>query len=90
MLPTAIADKLTRAAVNVHCGNGVCVIRGLDPLKYSDADNLLYFLGLGCYIGDKHGVQDKKRNVICKCQTTRRPTIVTLHRLWVAICCVLC
>ncbi|KAL1877579.1 hypothetical protein VTK73DRAFT_8568 [Phialemonium thermophilum] len=62
-LPTLL-DRLERAAVHIHQGCGFCIVRGLDPAKYSVEDNLLLFLGLGSYIGDLRGVQDRKGNVI--------------------------
>ena len=57
---------MKKAALAVHLGVGVCVIRGLTPSRYSEADNLTIFLGLAHFVGDKHGLQDRKGNVICK------------------------
>ncbi len=65
-LPRSLEERLRRAAVELHQGKGLCVIRGLDPAHYRKEDNLLIFLGLANYMGEKRGEQDRKRNVICK------------------------
>ncbi len=44
----------------------MCVIRGLDPARYSSEDNLLLFLAVATYFGDKRGEQDRKHNIISK------------------------
>lgn len=63
-IPPSLETKMRKAALTIHLGVGVCVVRGLTPSRYSEADNLSVFLGLAHYIGDKHGLQDRKGNVI--------------------------
>ncbi|EFX00167.1 taurine catabolism dioxygenase family protein [Grosmannia clavigera kw1407] len=63
-LPNDLSERLSSAAYEVHRGRGLCQIQGLDPTLYSEADNLLVFLAIANYIGDKRGIQDKKGNVI--------------------------
>jgi hypothetical protein len=62
-LPT-VKDKLERAAVNVHEGCGVSIIRGLDPSSHSHEDDLTVFLALSDYIGDVRGVQNRNGDMI--------------------------
>ncbi|KIH92036.1 taurine catabolism dioxygenase family protein [Sporothrix brasiliensis 5110] len=62
--PANIRDALFAASNSLHNATGVCIVKGLNPSLYSDSDNLLLFLGLASFIGDKHGIQDKKGNVI--------------------------
>ena len=66
--PVDLRDRLFGASNGLHNTSGVCIIKGLNPALYSDSDNLLFFLGLANFIGDKHGIQDKKGNVICECR----------------------
>lgn len=66
LLPFDLYKKLLDAATTIHHSCGVCIIKGLNSSLYSDADNLLMFLAIANFIGDKHGVQDKKGNVISK------------------------
>ncbi|KAH8909178.1 Clavaminate synthase-like protein [Coniochaeta sp. PMI_546] len=62
-LPT-VKEKLERAAINVHQGCGVSIIRGLDPAHHSPEDNLTLFLALSDFIGDVKGVQNRNGDMI--------------------------
>jgi len=55
---------LIAAAREVHDGKGFVVLRGLKPSSYTAEDNLLLFLGISNYIGEKRGIQDRKGAVI--------------------------
>ncbi len=80
-LPPPLQGRLRHAAVEIHEGRGFCVVRGLGAARYSDADNLLIFLGLASYIGDTRGVQDRRGNVICMSGGPRLPWAPTQSKL---------
>jgi hypothetical protein len=61
-----LEQRLDRCALEVHDGNGLCIVRGLDSGKYSIEDNMIIFLGISSYIGGQRGLQDSKGNMICK------------------------
>jgi hypothetical protein len=44
----------------LYNGNGLLILRGLDPDKYSYSDSVLMYAGLTSYIGDKRGVQTQR------------------------------
>ncbi|KAI1475347.1 Clavaminate synthase-like protein [Daldinia eschscholtzii] len=62
-LPT-LRNKLEECALEVHRGRGLCIIRGLKPERYSIEDNIVLFLGISSYIGDKRGIQNSKGDVL--------------------------
>ncbi|KAF2757568.1 Clavaminate synthase-like protein [Pseudovirgaria hyperparasitica] len=41
----------------LHTDTGLIVLRGLDPDKYSEADNMIMYAGLTSHIGDRRGIQ---------------------------------
>jgi len=43
----------------IHQGDGLLVLRGLDPNKYDAEDNVIIYTGLSSYIGDRRGVQSR-------------------------------
>ncbi|OTB19125.1 hypothetical protein K445DRAFT_38349, partial [Daldinia sp. EC12] len=49
---------------NVHREHGACIIRGLDPRKYTKEDNIILFLGISSYIGDRRGLQNSKGEIL--------------------------
>ncbi|KAK5632818.1 hypothetical protein RRF57_008532 [Xylaria bambusicola] len=55
-----LGSQLRDCAVNIHRGNGICVVRGLAPEKYSAEDNTIIFLGLASYVADQRGMQNAK------------------------------
>ncbi|PHH75856.1 hypothetical protein CDD80_2021 [Ophiocordyceps camponoti-rufipedis] len=52
------------SAESIHKGCGFVVFRGIDPSRYSILQNVIIFLGLAGYVGDKRGLQDKSGNVL--------------------------
>ncbi|OCK91311.1 Clavaminate synthase-like protein [Cenococcum geophilum 1.58] len=56
--------RLLQTAQEVHQGRGFAVLRGLDPSKYSLADNVILYAGIASYIGNKRGLQDRSGNVL--------------------------
>lgn len=76
-LPT-LGPKLRRLAADIHRGKGFAVIRGLNPVDFSDEDNVVVFLGISSYIGAKRGRQDENGNML---STSQKP----LAGGWVSI-----
>ena len=55
-------------ALEIHQGRGFIVLRGFNPDRYTTEDNILLFLGISSYIGEKRGQQDGKGSMIGKIQ----------------------
>jgi hypothetical protein len=53
-----LAPRLHEVAETVHNGRGFVVLRGLQPDKYSNIDNILLYLGITSYIAETRGMQD--------------------------------
>jgi hypothetical protein len=53
--------------VAIHDGRGFVVLRGLQPDKYSNFDNILLYLGVTSYIAEKRGMQDFDGRMIREC-----------------------
>jgi hypothetical protein len=64
-LPT-LSSKLKDLAKVLTNGVGFFLIRGLDPKQYSSEVNLIMYLGISSYIGDKRGRQDERGNMLRK------------------------
>jgi hypothetical protein len=62
-LPT-LGTELKALSDDVHNGRGFCVIRGIDPSSYSVEDLTLVYLGIGSYIAEQRGRQDKRGNML--------------------------
>lgn len=62
-LPT-LSTKLENLALQLHFGSGFIILRGLDPNKYSSADNLLIYLGITSFIAEERGRQDSDGNML--------------------------
>ncbi|KAB5550879.1 taurine catabolism dioxygenase family protein [Coniochaeta sp. 2T2.1] len=63
-LPIHIRNKLERAAIEVHQGCGVAILRCHDPNQHSPEDNLTLLLALSDHVGDVRGVQNRKGDMI--------------------------
>lgn len=50
-LPTELKHRLRTISHNLHKGVGLAVVRGLDPKRYSDEDNLIIYAGIVSWIG---------------------------------------
>ncbi|KAF3032513.1 hypothetical protein E8E11_002070 [Didymella keratinophila] len=50
-LPTELKHRLRTISHNLHKGVGLAVLRGLDPKRYSDEDNLIIYTGIVSWIG---------------------------------------
>ncbi|KAF3020916.1 hypothetical protein E8E14_002042 [Neopestalotiopsis sp. 37M] len=66
-----LGPRLYRLASALHEGNGLVVVRGLDPLDYSEEDNLIIFLGLGSYFGQQRGKQTDDGGVLSHLHSPR-------------------
>ncbi|KAK3940280.1 hypothetical protein QBC46DRAFT_314019 [Diplogelasinospora grovesii] len=54
----SLGTRLTDLANVIHNGRGFVVLRGLNPDKYSNYDNILVYLGVTSYIAETRGLQD--------------------------------
>jgi hypothetical protein len=59
-----LGRRLEQIANNLHSGVGFAVIRGLDPTRYSELDNVLVYLGITSYIAQIRGCQDSSGNML--------------------------
>jgi len=64
-LPT-IQYLLADITTDIHYGRGFSVLRGLDPFRYTAEDNMLLFLGISSYIGNRRGRQGQGGEMISK------------------------
>jgi hypothetical protein len=60
----ALQARLAEASLDVHQGRGFAIVRGLDPRKYADEDNVTIFLAIASHIGEQRGLQDKKGSML--------------------------
>lgn len=62
----SLGSKLEQIALDLHCGRGFSVIRGLEPRNYSVVENTIIYLGITSYIAQKRGCQDSSGNMMSK------------------------
>jgi len=62
-LPT-LGPKLMILAKELTSGVGFFLISGLDPRRYSNETNVMLYLGISTYIGEKRGRQDELGNML--------------------------
>ena len=67
-LPT-LGARLEQMSIDLHSGRGIIILRGLDAKKYTSCDNILLLAGLGSYIGEQRGCQDRFGNMLSEQQT---------------------
>jgi hypothetical protein len=66
-LPLDLANRLDGVSEQCYSGIGFCVVRGIDPDKYSKDENVLVFAGIWFHVAPQRGFQDQnKSQVICK------------------------
>ena len=66
-LPDQLAKRLDDISEECYNGRGFCVIRGLEPAKYTDAENVILYAGISAYVAPKRGFLDLARQqVLCK------------------------
>lgn len=51
-------------AQDIHSGQGVAILRGLQPSGYSLEENVIVYAGVASYIGETRGQQDSDGNVL--------------------------
>lgn len=56
--------KLLKLTWQLHETIGFFVLRGLNPEEYSQDDNILIFLGISSYVGEKRGKQDEAGSML--------------------------
>lgn len=64
-LPTT-QHLLADITTDIHYGRGFSILRGLDPSRYTAEDNMLLFLGISSYIGNRRGRQGQDGEMISK------------------------
>ena len=50
-LPKELSIRLRRISGQLHDGIGFAVLRGLDPKRYDDEENVIAYCGLASYVG---------------------------------------
>ncbi|KAJ4300109.1 hypothetical protein N0V88_002778 [Collariella sp. IMI 366227] len=68
-----LSSRLVDVAKEIHDGRGFVVLRGLQPGKYSNFDNILIYLGVTSYIAEKRGMQDFDGRMIRELPDPRSP-----------------
>ncbi|KAK0744844.1 hypothetical protein B0T21DRAFT_447950 [Apiosordaria backusii] len=53
-----LKERLEAIAQEIHNGRGFVVLRGLQPDKWTNMENILVYLGVTSYIAEKRGMQD--------------------------------
>lgn len=72
-LPEKLAGRLKAVSAECYSGVGFNIIRGLDPAKYSAADNVIIYAGIASHVAPERGFVDRKReSVISWCIPHRR------------------
>jgi hypothetical protein len=51
-------------AEEITNGRGFFVLRGLDPTRYSKFKNIVIYVGIASYIGNRFGRQDEYGNML--------------------------
>ena len=59
-----LGAKLLQLTQQLHDTIGFFVLRGLNPEEYSQEDNILIFLGISSYVGEKRGRQDEAGSML--------------------------
>jgi len=67
-----LGAKLQSLAHDLHRGKGFFVLRGLDVNKYSAEDNVLIYLGIASYIGDKRAKQNGDGDMLSTFNSSRQ------------------
>lgn len=50
-LPNELSIQLRNISDRLHNGAGFAVLRGLDPKRYNDEENVIAYCGLASYVG---------------------------------------
>ncbi len=70
-LPDELAKRLDNVSEECYSGRGFRVIRGLDPARYTDEENVILYAGISSYIAPERGFLDRARqHVLCKFSLT--------------------
>jgi len=76
----ALQEKLQELSLQLHDTLGFFVLRGLDPNEYSPEDNIILFLGISSYIGEKRGRQDDAGNMLMHICEAKKMTVLQEFR----------
>jgi hypothetical protein len=61
---TTLAPILRRLAKEITNGRGFVVLRGVEPRRYSKFKNIVIYVGIASYIGNRFGRQDEYGNML--------------------------
>ncbi|KAI8952647.1 hypothetical protein F4801DRAFT_199439 [Xylaria longipes] len=65
-LPQNLAKRLRLISSDCYNGRGFAILRGIQPEKFTEEENVLVFAGISSYVAPKRGFQDINReSVIC-------------------------
>ncbi|KAG0645687.1 Taurine hydroxylase SAT17 [Hyphodiscus hymeniophilus] len=59
-----LGEELKTLAAQLTNGVGFFVLRGLEPERYSNEENVVIYLGISSYIGETRGRQDEQGNML--------------------------
>jgi hypothetical protein len=59
-----LGPRLQTLAQEVHNGRGFFVLQGLNSSHYSDWENVVIYVGISSYIGNRPGRQDEYGNML--------------------------
>jgi len=65
-LPQDLASRLRRISSDCYNGRGFAILRGLQPEKLTEEENVLVFAGISSHVAPRRGFQDINReSVVC-------------------------
>lgn len=65
-VPDALAHRFRMVSKHCYDGLGFCIVRGIDPDRYTPLQNIVIFAGISAHIAPERGFQDKERKeVLC-------------------------
>jgi len=70
-----LGAKLLQLTQQLHDTIGFFVLRGLNPEEYSQEDNILIFLGISSYVGEKRGRQDEAGSMLMHIREAKKMTV---------------
>lgn len=68
---------LKSIAHTLHLGTGFFVLRGLDPSKFSNEDNISIYLGISNYIGERRAQQHSDGRILSMLSSSLQYTFLS-------------
>jgi hypothetical protein len=79
VLPT-LGQALRQGGVDVYSGRGFATVRGIDFDRYACEDQILIFLGISSYFGEKRAKQDDQGNMLMHIRDAKGSAILQGER----------